>query len=133
MRFSSIRPSLLIFFAIWLLEEPALASAADENAYGKLMVSMTILPSCEVRASSEMPFGIASAANKALLYDAIVSCPTAYPFRISLTYGAATSLGKSNGDDGLVFTGAHRIDLSQFFRAANRGKTNGIAMLTISY
>lgn len=131
MRCTVVRTFLLIFLCLWLVGSFTSRPAAAETTVGALLVSMTVLPSCEVSANSGVLYGVA--ANQRPGDAATVTCPFAYPFRASLAYGAATGSVESHDEAGLVFTGARRIELSQFSGTTNRSVADGIATLTISY
>jgi hypothetical protein len=131
MRLFDGRSSLRLMLSLWLL--PQLGPAAADSGHGTLAVSVTVLPSCEVRANGNAPFGAAGAASTRTADAATVICPDAYPFRASLTYGAATGAVKSGGAAGFDFTGAQRVELSRLSAGANRGVTSELTLLTISY
>lgn len=133
MRFSGCRSSVRIFLALGLLAQFAPATVAADTAHGALAVSMTVLPSCEVRADSETSFGIVGAANQGLSDAATVTCPVAYPFRASLAHSSTTGWVESGGEAGFVFTGMRRLELSRLSGDTSHAVANGVALLTISY
>jgi hypothetical protein len=123
--------SLRLLLALWLLHQ--LGPAAADSGHGTLRVSVTVLPSCEVRVNGNALSGAAGAADRQSADAATVICPDAYPYRASLDYGAATGIVKSGGSAGFDFTGVRRVELSRLAAGANSGATNDFTLLTISY
>jgi hypothetical protein len=153
MRFYIFRPFLRVFMGLWLAIQITTGLAAAETAHGTLLVSMTVLPSCQINANSGVT-----------VRGATVACPVNYPFRASLVYGTAppgisnavqtsgaetsldasdgdagrtsvatTSISHSSDDVGVVFSGESRVDLSRLSGLADHGMPIGVKMLTIYY
>jgi len=125
---SAIRAGLCIALVAGLLGHFIGASAADETTQGVLAVSMTILPSCEVRVNVGAPFAGGGISEHGLISDATVTCPLDYPFRAGLAYGA-TPVSAAE----IVYTGTQRINLPPLFGSEDRDQDNALAMLIISY
>ena len=128
MRFSIVCSCLRIFLGLTLAGQLPQALAAAEVGRSTMLVSMTVLSSCEVRSNA----GALSRVAGQWPADAVtVNCPGAFPFRASLAYGASTGVVGDGG--GLVFTSEGRVDLSRLATAADRGVSDRVAMVTISY
>ena len=113
MRVLTFRSFLLLFMGLWLTAQITTGLAAAETAHGTLLVSMTVLPSCQINVNSR----------------AAVACPVNYPFRASLT----TSSSSSSNAAGRVFTGESQVELSRLSASTDPSLPAGIRMLTISY
>lgn len=119
--------------AVAMLVMVASASGAAETVHGTLVVSITVLPSCEVRANDGASFGVAGTATHEPPNAAMVNCSHAFPFRAGLSYRDPAAPPLSRGDEGLEFVGARRVELSKLNGEADRGIPGGIEMLTIWY
>ena len=151
MRFYIVRPFLRIFISLWLAVPVATGSAVAESAHGTLFVSMTVLPSCMVNVNSGVSVTFAGVKRPSPANAVTVACPSTYPFRASLAYGAAprgvgsgganagrasfapASNSQSRGEVGLVFTGKSRVNLPRLSGSADRGMPIGVTMLEIYY
>jgi hypothetical protein len=111
----------LVFLALYLAG--VTAQAAAQTVRGVLMVSMTVLPSCEVRANGKMTDNAAT-----------VFCPDAYPFRASLSRGVTIGVVSVDGDQGRVFTGVQQVRLPWLSVTTKSGAAHaGVVSLTVSY
>ena len=130
MNFSSRRLSTRVIMTFLLL--PYCGYTAGDSARGALKVSVTVLPSCEVRLDGGASNGVPGQTRQGH-GEIAVACSVAFPFRVTLVNRATEGVVESNMNDGYVFSGTQRVDLSRLLRAAGRGVAQEITSLTISY
>ena len=131
MRFSVGHYSKHMVLGACLLGQLAPVFCDDEFTRSAMVVSVTVLSSCEVRVN-DAASAVAGTAEKGLSAAAIVNCPVEYPFRARLAYQTPTGFVESGAEE-LVFSGVRSIDLSSLSGTADRRAVNGIAMLTVAY
>lgn len=104
----------------------ATSAANAQTARGTMIVSTTVLTSCELHAPG-------TAAGVQPPDAATFRCPESTPFRASLAHDARTGMVAPGGDAGLALAGVRHVTLSQLADAANANDSGKLMMLTISY
>ena len=118
----------LVTACLLLLTAPL---AAADSARGAMVVTLSVLPSCEVRVGASSSFGVAISGNEGPVAE--VHCAAAYPFRASLGDGTARDAVVSGRDTRPAFNGVPQFDVSRLNGTPPRGIEDGVETLTISY